>query len=79
MSTYRWPGRRPARGRRRWRQPETISVGAPDYHAPALGGKAAGEIGICGVAPAIGNAVFHATGKQIRDLPFTLDKLIREA
>ena len=39
----------------------TISVGVPDYHASALGGKAVGEIGICGVAPAIGNAVFHAT------------------
>jgi xanthine dehydrogenase YagR molybdenum-binding subunit len=57
----------------------TISVGVPDYRASALGGKAVGEIGICGVAPAIGNAVFHATGKRIRDLPFTLDKLIQEA
>jgi xanthine dehydrogenase YagR molybdenum-binding subunit len=48
----------------------------PDDHASPLGGKAVGEIGICGLAPAIGNAVFHATGKRIRDLPVTLDKLI---
>jgi xanthine dehydrogenase YagR molybdenum-binding subunit len=58
---------------------QTISVGVPDHHASALGGKAVGEIGICGVAPAIGNAVFHATGNRLRDLPFTLDKLLQEA
>ena len=41
-----------------------------------LGAKGIGEIGITGVAAAIGNAVFNATGKRIRDLPITLDKLI---
>jgi xanthine dehydrogenase YagR molybdenum-binding subunit len=35
-----------------------------------------GELAIVGVAPAIANAVFHATGKRIRDLPITLEKLI---
>ncbi|QIG50534.1 xanthine dehydrogenase family protein molybdopterin-binding subunit [Nordella sp. HKS 07] len=55
---------------------EVISVGVPDFHASALGGKAVGELGIVGVAPAIANAVFHATGKRIRDLPITLEKLI---
>ena len=55
---------------------ETISVGVPDFHASALGGKAVGELGIVGVAPAIANAVYHATGKRIRDLPITLEKLI---
>ena len=35
-----------------------------------------GEIGIVGVAPAIANAVYHATGKRIRDLPITCDKLL---
>jgi len=55
---------------------QVISVGIPDPHASALGGKGAGEVGIVGVAPAIANAVFHATGKRVRDLPITLDKLI---
>jgi len=35
-----------------------------------------GEIGITGVAGALCNAVYHATGKRIRDLPITLDKLL---
>ncbi|TGS62111.1 xanthine dehydrogenase family protein molybdopterin-binding subunit [Mesorhizobium sp. M3A.F.Ca.ET.201.01.1.1] len=55
---------------------QTISVGIPDPHSSALGGKGAGELGIGGVAPAIANAVFHATGKRVRDLPITLEKLI---
>jgi xanthine dehydrogenase YagR molybdenum-binding subunit len=55
---------------------EVISVGIPDPHASALGGKGVGELGIVGVAPAIANAVFHATGKRVRDLPITLEKLI---
>ncbi|MBY5822001.1 xanthine dehydrogenase family protein molybdopterin-binding subunit [Rhizobium leguminosarum] len=54
---------------------EVISVGIPDMQATALGGKGVGEIGVVGVAPAIGNAVFHATGKRIRSLPITLEKL----
>lgn len=41
-----------------------------------MGGKAVGELGIVGVAAAISNAVFHATGKRVRDLPITLDKII---
>ncbi|WP_087000248.1 xanthine dehydrogenase family protein molybdopterin-binding subunit [Rhizobium sullae] len=55
---------------------EVISVGIPDHHASVLGGKAVGELPIVGVAPAIANAVFHATGKRIRELPITLEKLI---
>jgi len=42
-----------------------------------LGMKGLGEIGIVGVAAAIANAVYHATGKRVRDLPITLDKLQR--
>ena len=42
-----------------------------------LGGKGVGELGICGVAPAIANAVYHATGIRVRDLPITMDKLLR--
>ena len=55
---------------------QVISVGVPDYGASALGGKGVGEVGIVGVAPAIANAVYHATGKRVRDLPITLEKLI---
>jgi len=55
---------------------QTIDVGVPDYQATALGGKAVGELGIVGVAAAIGNTVFHATGRRVRDLPITLEKLV---
>ena len=47
-----------------------------DDHINELGAKGIGEIGIVGVAAALANAVYHATGKRIRDLPITLDKLI---
>ncbi|WEX09755.1 xanthine dehydrogenase family protein molybdopterin-binding subunit [Chelativorans sp. AA-79] len=55
---------------------QVISVGIPDLDASVLGGKGVGEIGIVGVAPAIANAVFHATGNRVRDLPITLEKLL---
>ncbi|MDG4895068.1 xanthine dehydrogenase family protein molybdopterin-binding subunit [Mesorhizobium sp. WSM4976] len=55
---------------------QTISVGIPDPHSSALGGKGVGELAIVGIAPAIANAVFHATGKRVRDLPITLEKVI---
>ena len=41
------------------------------------GARGIGEIGITGVAAALANAVYHATGKRVRDLPITLDKLLR--
>lgn len=47
----------------------------PDLHT-ALGVHGIGEIGITGCAAAIANAVFHATGKRVRGLPITLDKLL---
>ena len=53
---------------------EVIFVDEPDDSNP-LGVKGLGEIGIVGVAAAIANAVHHATGKRVRDLPITLDKL----
>ena len=46
-----------------------------DEKAP-WGGRGIGEIGITGTAAAIANAVYHATGKRVRDLPITLDKLL---
>ena len=54
---------------------EIIYSDIPDQHAP-LGAHGIGEIGITGTAAAIANAVFHATGKRIRELPITLDKLL---
>src|SRR5262249_42627624 len=44
-------------------------------HVNPLGAKGVGEIGIVGTAAAIANAVYHATGVRVRDLPITLDKL----
>jgi xanthine dehydrogenase YagR molybdenum-binding subunit len=47
-----------------------------DPHVSPMGAKGLGEIGIVGTAAAIANAVYHATGIRIRDLPITLDKLL---
>ena len=52
-----------------------IFVDEPD-DSNALGLKGVGEIGIVGVAAAVANAVYHATGKRVRHLPITLDKLL---
>lgn len=54
----------------------TLSVRAPDPTATALGGKAVGDLGIVGAAAAIGNAVCHATGRRVRDLPITMEKVL---
>jgi len=48
-----------------------------DPHVNPMGAKGIGEIGIVGTASAIANAVYHATGIRVRDLPITLDKLLR--
>ena len=55
---------------------EVISIDETDPHVNEVGAKGIGEIGITGISAAIANAVFHATGKRIRDLPITLDKLV---
>ena len=41
-----------------------------------LGVKGLGEIGIVGTAAAIANAIWHATGKRMRSMPITIDKII---
>jgi len=51
-------------------------INEPDPHMPDLGARGIGEIGIVGAPAAVANAVFHATGKRVRDLPITPDKLI---
>ena len=56
---------------------QVIFVDEPDQVINPLGVKGLGEIGIVGVAAAIANAVYHATGTRVRDLPITLDKLYR--
>jgi xanthine dehydrogenase YagR molybdenum-binding subunit len=55
---------------------DVIFVDEPDDIVNPLGIKGLGEIGIVGVAAAIANAIYHATGKRVRDLPITLDKLM---
>jgi xanthine dehydrogenase YagR molybdenum-binding subunit len=54
---------------------DVIWTDIPDPHAP-MGARGIGEIGITGVGAAIANAVFNATGKRVRDLPITLDRLL---
>jgi xanthine dehydrogenase YagR molybdenum-binding subunit len=57
-------------------QIDAFFVEDEDPHINSLGAKGIGELGITGVAAAIANAVYHATGKRVRDLPITLDKLL---
>ena len=54
---------------------EVLFVGGP-ARAPPGGAKGVGEGGLGGQAAAIGNAVFHATGRRIRSLPITIDQLM---
>ena len=55
---------------------ETIFVDEKDTIVNPLGVKGMGELGMVGIPAAIANAVFHATGKRIRELPITPDKLL---
>lgn len=55
---------------------EVLFVEEHDTVVNPLGVKGVGEIGLVGVAAAIANAVYHATGKRVRDLPITMDKLL---
>lgn len=55
---------------------EVLFTDIPDPHISLLGARGVGEIGITGVAAAIANAIYHATGKRIRELPITPDKLL---
>jgi xanthine dehydrogenase YagR molybdenum-binding subunit len=56
---------------------EVIFVEERDEVVNPLGAKGLGEIGVVGVAAALANAVYHATGVRVRELPITLDKVLR--
>lgn len=58
---------------------DVIFVDEPDEIINPLGIKGVGEIGVVGTAAAIANAIYHATGIRVRDLPITLDKLLEPA
>ena len=51
----------------------------PDYRFNSLGIRGVGEIGITGVAAAVANAVYNATGKRVRDLPLLPEKIMSSA
>jgi len=55
---------------------EATWIDEEDSHLNPMGAKGLGEVGIVGTAAAIANAVHHATGVRVRDLPITLDKLL---
>jgi xanthine dehydrogenase YagR molybdenum-binding subunit len=55
---------------------DVIFVEERDDIVNPLGAKGLGEIGLVGTAAAIANAVFHATGRRVRDLPITPDRLL---
>ncbi len=57
-------------------QVDVIMVPEEDYEVNPLGVKGIGELGIVGTAAAVANAVYHATGKRVRDLPIVMDKLL---
>jgi xanthine dehydrogenase YagR molybdenum-binding subunit len=55
---------------------DVIFVSEHEDKLNPMGIKGLGEIGIVGTAAAIGNAIYHATGKRVREFPITLDKLL---
>ena len=48
----------------------------PDEHVSTVGAKGVGEIGITGIAASIANAVYHATGKRVRELPIRIERIL---
>ncbi|WP_163010490.1 molybdopterin cofactor-binding domain-containing protein, partial [Pseudomonas viridiflava] len=59
-------------------QPEidVILLDYPDHNIGEFGARGIGEIGVTGLAAAVANAVYHATGKRVRNLPITKEKLM---
>jgi xanthine dehydrogenase YagR molybdenum-binding subunit len=57
---------------------DVIFLDETDPYSSPMKAKGVGELGLCGVAAALANAVYNATGIRIRDYPVTLDKLIQD-
>ena len=57
-------------------QIDALFVNIPDYNINPIGAKGMGEIALIGMAAAVANAVYNATGKRVRELPITPDKLV---
>jgi xanthine dehydrogenase YagR molybdenum-binding subunit len=60
-------------------QIDVILLDYPDYELNEFGVRGIGEIGITGLAAAVANATYHATGKRVRELPITMDKLMDQS
>jgi xanthine dehydrogenase YagR molybdenum-binding subunit len=57
---------------------DVIFMDETDPISSPMKAKGVGELGICGVGAAVGNAVYNATGIRVRDYPITVDKLIEK-
>lgn len=57
---------------------DVIFLDETDPISSPMKAKGVGELGICGVAAAVANAVYHATGIRVRDYPLTLDKMLAQ-
>src|SRR5690606_12451163 len=55
---------------------DALWLDSVDEHANPMGSRGAGEIGIVGSAAAVANAIYHATGVRVRDLPIMCDALL---
>ena len=69
-------GRVPAAGDADIPDIDVVFIDAPDPHLNPMGAKGMGEIGLIGFTAAVANAVYHATGRRIRELPLTPDKVL---
>jgi xanthine dehydrogenase YagR molybdenum-binding subunit len=58
---------------------DVSAIDTPDPKVDSLGARGIGEIGITGTGAAVANAIYHATGQRVRDLPITPDKLLLDA
>jgi len=59
-------------------QQDVVFLDEEDPTASPMKAKGVGELGLCGTAAALANAVYNATGVRVRDYPITLDKLIMQ-